>query len=79
MNYKPLVTTDGVEPKSVRDLEIEVMAASCTHVEDSSGTKWRFFPWLNKKSVPINDASQHNPQRIPWKNVKSFGVMEAYE
>ncbi|MEJ6013265.1 hypothetical protein WG936_05370 [Corynebacterium sp. H127] len=77
MIYRPLVAIDCQEPTDIKALEQLLQAKGCTHVEDNAGAKWRMFQWLNKKSVPINQASAPHPQRIPWKRVKSFGIFDA--
>ncbi|QGU03125.1 hypothetical protein CKALI_11405 [Corynebacterium kalinowskii] len=76
MTYRPLIDMSGQEPDDVKALELLLKDHGCNKVEDMSGRVWHIYPWLNKKSVPINDATVHNPQRIPWNEVRSFGVLE---
>lgn len=76
MTYVPLIETDGAEPEDIRGFEKDLKDNDCTHVQAMDGRVWKMFPWLNKKSVPINDATAHNPQRLGWAKVKSFGVYE---
>ncbi|MEJ6013796.1 hypothetical protein WG936_08105 [Corynebacterium sp. H127] len=76
MTYVPIVQIEGQEPDDVSGLEILLKDSDCTHIEGMDGRVWRIFPWLNKKSVPINDATSNNPQRLVWAKVKSFGAFE---
>lgn len=76
MSYEPKISMSGLDmdnPIDFSNIRDKIQSGELTHIQDRKGNVWRIFDRLNKKSVPLNHASD-GPQRLPFAQVSSFGV-----